>query len=242
MDIFNDENKKLDDETQNELDDIILDKKNRNFDIKKIALLGGVAILLLVIVITIVKITSSPKNSNQDFITKETPKTEKNKNSEENYEQVPIIEEDNNIFKEEPKETIQEEKTKQPSIEEVEKKIVKQEEAPKPKVKEEASEPKIVKAKNSVTKETSKPKRKISVSKGTYYVQVGAFYKYPPSKKFLKTIKDNGFNYVIKTVIKNSSSIKKVLIGPFKSRYEAKKYLYKIKKKINKDAFITRIK
>ena len=43
------------------------------------------------------------------------------------------------------------------------------------------------------------------------------------------------------TVIKDNSEIKKVLIGPYVSRAQAKKDLLKIRKTIKKDAFITRI-
>ncbi len=242
MDIFNDkENKKIEN-SSGELDDIILDKNSKKFDIKKIALLGGVAILLLIIVISIVKMTSP--STNQEIIT-QTSKNQQIQSSKESFDQeIPITEEEKSDFNVKPKEITPKEEQTHPTIQEIEKKI-------QPKVT-------IPQTKKEITHQnkqlTEKPKKthkkrvkktyskKTTVSKGDYYIQVAAFFRFPPSKKFLNKIKRDGFSYVIKTVIRDKRSIKKVLIGPFKSKKEAKKSLTTIRKNINKNAYILRIK
>ncbi len=242
MDIFdtNDPKKEIknSDDLQNELDDIILNKKEKNFDIKKIALIGGSIILLLLIVISIMKIVSEkPKNESEDFFATEATPPKNEVVEESSFEQVPIIKEDTKEPEEKfdklAQDVIKEEKSKEEIVKTpVQKPIATKkitEEKPNKLSKKETLKPKI------------KEKRKVAVSK-KYYIQVGAFYRLAPSKKFLKSIEKNGFNYVIKTVIKDSSEIKKILIGPFASRDEAKTALPKIKKTIKKDAFITRVK
>lgn len=248
MDIFNDKEQKKIDEAQNELDDIILDKKNKNLGIKKIIFLSGIVILLFIIIITLVKVTSSNTTKNKDFIINTPPPQEQaNKNSEGNYQQVPIEEEseETNVFKNQPKETTKEEKVEQSTIKEVKKEkntqnLEQTTVTTKKKIQSSKQKQKIsTKKENRIVKKHSKTK---FTSKGEYFVQVAAFFRLSPSKKFIKNIKSNGFDYVIKTIIKDHRSIKKVLIGPFKSRHEAKKYLLKIKKRINKNAYIIRIK
>ncbi len=79
-----------------------------------------------------------------------------------------------------------------------------------------------------------------------YYIQVAAFIKYSaPNKKLIEKIKKYGFNYKIYTVTinKNGKKLKvhKLLIGPFDKK-EIKKELIKVKKYINKNAFIFKVK
>ena len=80
-----------------------------------------------------------------------------------------------------------------------------------------------------------KPKTVTSVSKQTYYIQVGSFSK-TPSSRFLGTIKKSGFNYKITSVGKT----KKLLIGPYKSRTSANTALVRVKDRINKSAFVVK--
>ncbi|WP_281950594.1 SPOR domain-containing protein [Nitrosophilus kaiyonis] len=237
MDIFdtNEPKNEKKEESHNELEDIILNKKDKKFDIKKLILLAGSAILILLIVISAYKIISQePKNENEDFFATQTAPETENK-QEDNFEQVPIIKEESKEPEEE-YEKIVKEITKEETSQKTQK-----EENIAPKVEEKEEVKKIAKAKIPESKKIEKKQEIQAVPKGNYYVQVGAFYRLAPSKKFLKRIETNGFNYIIKTVIKDSSEIKKVLIGPFTSRSEAKKALLKIKQNIKKDAFITRI-
>ena len=241
MDIFDSKEptKKEKDGLENELNDIILDKKQNSFDIKKIALLAGSVILLLILVIAIVKITSSNTNENDEFFENSSPSTQDQNEFEDNFEQVPIIEEDIPIPDEEQEKIAPEIEKEEKEIksQEVEQKISKEEEPLKPIAEDKQKE--IKKEKTDNKKTITKDQK---TTKAGYYIQVGAFYKYSPNKKFLNKIKKRGYSYIIKTVLKNNKEVKKVLIGPFNSKNEAKRALIEIKSSINKDAFITRIK
>jgi len=72
-----------------------------------------------------------------------------------------------------------------------------------------------------------------SVSERIYYIQAGSFTQ-APSSRLLSSIKNNGFNYRIKTVGKT----KKVQIGPFKNRSAADTALIRIRDRIRKDSFV----
>ncbi len=74
-----------------------------------------------------------------------------------------------------------------------------------------------------------------SVSGQIYYIQVGSFSQ-APSKRLLSSIKNNGFNYRIKT----AGTTKKVQIGPFKDRSAADTALVRIKDRIKKDSFVVK--
>ncbi len=87
----------------------------------------------------------------------------------------------------------------------------------------------------------SKPKRAKVNAKGSYYIQVGAFLKYDPDRSFLQKIKQAGFSYIIKEFHINGKRVKRVYVGPFSSRQEAKRYLAKVQAKINKNAFVTKV-
>ncbi len=237
MDIFNSKEpeKQENKEFSNELDDIILDKKDKNLDIKKIALLAGSAILLLIIVISIVKITSGDNETeNEDFFATETT-TPTEEKIDEDYKQVPIIKEEA-VEPEEKIEKIVEEVIEEQKNENLQKATPAKEFDKEPV--EKTKQTKEIQKKSKINdKETYK-----TIAKGEYYIQVGAFYKFSPDKKFLDKIQKNGYDYIIKTVIKSGSEVKKVLIGPFETRTKAKKALSNIKKTIKKDAFIVRIK
>jgi DedD protein len=91
---------------------------------------------------------------------------------------------------------------------------------------------------------TSKPKKQV-VKKPTVtnfsktstnikptgvFVQIGAYSK-TPNDKFLKNIKNNGYNYNLYKVEVKGKLYVKVLIGPFKSKAQAKNNLDDIKSK-----------
>ena len=82
-----------------------------------------------------------------------------------------------------------------------------------------------------------KPETITSVSGQIYYIQVGAFSHTPSSSsRLLSSIKNNGFNYRIKTV----GNTKKAQVGPFKDRASADTALVRIRDLINKSAFVVK--
>jgi len=68
-----------------------------------------------------------------------------------------------------------------------------------------------------------------------YYIQVGSFTK-DPSARFLSVIKNSGFSYQLTKA--NVKGIKKLHIGPYKTRAEVNVALKKVKDRINKNAFV----
>lgn len=86
---------------------------------------------------------------------------------------------------------------------------------------------------------TASKQENSEVPKG-YYVQVGAFFKFNPDKKFLDTLKNNNYQYHMLKTKSGNNDVVKVLIGPFVDEIEAKRALQKIREQINSSAFITR--
>lgn len=73
-----------------------------------------------------------------------------------------------------------------------------------------------------------------------WYIQVGAFSKVRDS--YLKNISDSGFNYQLKKRFKDDgSSFTKIMVGPYNSKDEANADLGKVKEKIVKGAYITKV-
>ncbi len=114
-------------------------------------------------------------------------------------------------------------------------------------------EPKpIVKSAVPVTKRVAKrvvkheiirdfPESKIPTISG-YFIQVGATAKSFPDKRFLTKIKRAGFDYIVHGVTIKGKHIKKVLVGPYSTRADAKSALGSVKANINPSAYIYRIK
>ncbi len=73
-----------------------------------------------------------------------------------------------------------------------------------------------------------------------YYIQVGATSRFP-DRRFLNKIKAAGFDYAIQTVNRNGRKIKKVLVGPYSSRSQAKRHLSKAKSQLASGAYILRV-
>ena len=88
-----------------------------------------------------------------------------------------------------------------------------------------------------VTKPKPKPKpdhtKKVYGGHGTVYIQVGSFVKGPESS-FIEKIRRAGFRFRIKEI----DGKRRVYVGPFRSRQEAKSLLGIVRSKINPDAFI----
>jgi DedD protein len=68
-----------------------------------------------------------------------------------------------------------------------------------------------------------------------YYIQVGYFAK-EPSREFIQTIKKHNFTYTM--VPYGNKGSKKFLIGPYPDKSQAQKQLAKVRKTINRRAFI----
>ncbi len=88
-----------------------------------------------------------------------------------------------------------------------------------------------------VQKVKPKPKpqhtKKVYGGHGNVYIQVGSFVKGPESS-FIEKIRRAGFRFRIK----ESNGKRRVYVGPFRSREEAKSLLGIVRSKINPDAFI----
>ena len=88
-----------------------------------------------------------------------------------------------------------------------------------------------------VAKKVVKPKRIVKKPAGkSYYAQVASLTKYAPNKKFLKSIKSAGYEYRIVDKDIKGMHVKRVYVGPFASRADAKKELGKIRAKISASA------
>ncbi|MBD3800357.1 MAG: SPOR domain-containing protein [Campylobacterales bacterium] len=77
---------------------------------------------------------------------------------------------------------------------------------------------------------------------GDVYIQVGSFSRYKPNRAFLDNIKRSGYEYTFHRVVINGATTNKVLVGPFKSRSDAKARLQDVRRKIESGAFICTIK
>ena len=75
-----------------------------------------------------------------------------------------------------------------------------------------------------------------------YFVQVGATSRAFPDQNFLNKVRNSGYDYIIHNITVKGKVIKKILVGPYKSRSSASNALGDIKAKINPSAYIYRIK
>ncbi len=89
--------------------------------------------------------------------------------------------------------------------------------------------------------ETNFAKKSTSTQSG-YYIQIGAFSKYP-SKKLLNSIKQKGYSFVVHKVVVKGKTYNKVLIGSYNTKKAASKNLNNIKQQFkNPNAYIFRLK
>jgi len=106
--------------------------------------------------------------------------------------------------------------------------------APKPTQTTPATTPKVA---TQTTPKVTQTTPSQTVSKGKYYIQVGAFAE-TPSKDFMRKIEQKNYNFVQEEVVSNSRKITKVFIGPYNSEEEARNVLLKVREDIVKDAFL----
>ncbi len=225
-------------EEKNELSDIMLDKNSdKSSKMKKILLLSIALIILFLLILAGMRLFNKPEVKKNKFNIvlppEPTTKMDKQQNKDELFKQVPIIEENS---------------TKTDNFNAMVEKLKQkeqQQEATKQKIQEETKKP--TKAQNSVKKALStvkkvKPNTKTKVKKRAVYVQVGVTFKEKPSKKYLKKITKAGYKYTLYNIKIAGKNATKILIGPYSSRKSAIKSIGKIKKEINKAAFIYVVK
>ncbi len=226
-------------EKQDEL--LNLDKKPKT-DLQKILLYGSAVFLVFIVGVIGFALFNGknstqseqsqivpPKNENTDFVplkVEESPKKEEVKKIE-----VPV---------EEKKAEMKPDVEEKPKIEE--------EPIPSskdmPPVQNFGNE-KTVEQKH-IVKEKPVIHKKIAKSEvGKYYIQVAALLRRSPDKRFLKLIQKEGYNYrIIKTYRYQNGEkvlITKVLIGPYKTKKDAKNEILNIKEKITKTAFVYKV-
>lgn len=227
-------------EKQDDLDNLIIQSKKPS-GLKKILLAAAILLLVLILIILVTKSLiegdNTPRSSvilPPEPVSKPAPQAK-----EPLFEQVPIEEENGSKNKIEqvisklkqnaPKEV----KEAAPSVQEQVKVPEKPAKAATPKQVTQKPEPKTA----PPVKKVEKPKA--PAASGKYFIQVGAFFRYPPDKKFLDSIKKESLNYIVVEGTKSGKPYKKVLVGPYQSRSAAKKDLDRVKKRINQNAYIT---
>jgi len=252
-------------EERNELNDIILNKSPKNNSTKKILLTIATFAITLIIVIVIMNQIGSKKESSlphapqmsevtveevvqepevevteesspaeetsseliEDVVTGESivPATASTaKPSEPLFEEPEIIEEPDYATASKPKSTAPAVVTKTE-----EKQVLK----PKPVRPSGKYDPK---SKSIVNVETA-----AVAQTGQYYIQVGSFATYAPSKIFLEKISRHGYTYTYHKVTRNGRTLNKVLVGPFKTQSAAREALPVIKSDVEQGAFLTKI-
>lgn len=212
-------------EDKNELNDIILNKGNTTSSNKKIILaVATLAVVLVVVLMLMNSLMSSPsssgtKNLPQAVLPPKPESADKVKPADEPlFKDVKVIEEKANDDKDLDQIA---KKLKQESVKEEKITVA-------PKVTEPVAKKVVRTPRKSVAK---------TVATGSYYIQVGSFSKYKPNKKFLKSISALKFKYRYYKI----KNLNKVLVGPFKSRQEAKDAKRIIRAKVEPGAFLVKL-
>ncbi len=228
-------------EEKNELSDILLNNQstNNSSKIKKVLILSIVLVIIFILAIAGMKLFNKPKVKTNHFniVLPPEPTIKSEPKKEELFKQVPIIEEnttanDKDNFNAMVKKLKNQESTK----EEISKNIqnTKQQVETKQKKKD------LKVSTKSVKKSTKHIKKSYAAKK--IYIQVGVTFKTKPEKKYLKKIAKAGYSYKLYKLKISGKSATKILIGPYSSKKSAKASLAKIKRVINKAAFIYVIK
>ncbi|WP_201353589.1 SPOR domain-containing protein [Hydrogenimonas urashimensis] len=226
-------------EENNELDNLIIQTEKPS-GLKKLLLAAALLLLVLIIIILVTKSLIQPEEKpHASIILPPEPAVESKPAAKEPlFEEVPIEEE--KPGKEPVEKVIENVKSQQPAKEEQAEKTAP---APAPAEEEatvEEQKPREVApppAKPVAEKPESAPKT--AAPKGKYFIQVGAFFRYPPNKKFLKSIENEGLHYLIVEGKRASRPYKKVLVGPYPTKAAARADLERVKKRINQNAYIT---
>ena len=215
----------------NELNDIILNKGNATNSNKKIILaVATLGVILIVVIMLMNSLSSNGTNNLPQAVLPPEPQAQVAQTNEEPlFEDVKVVEEKDT--KDTDLDAIAQ-KLKAESFEAPQEEVI---EEPTPLVKPK----KVIKKKTAVKKHIAATKH-IATPKavsGSYYIQVGSFSKYEPNKKFLGKIKKLGFHYKYHKV----GSMNKVLVGPFKTRNDAKTARIKLRSKVEPGAFLVKL-
>lgn len=222
-------------EEKNELSDIILDnKKNSSGKTKKILFLAIILVLIFIFAIVGMKLFNKPevKKNHFNIVLPPEPSAKVEPKKEELFKQVPIVEEKNTTQKDNFNAMVEKLKNKEQQKEKTVKTTVK---------KAEKTPAKDVKTVLNNVKKQTKSVKKPAVA-GNTYIQVGVTFKTKPDKKYLQKISKAGYSYKLYSIKISGKNATKILVGPYKDRKTAKSNLSKVKKDINKAAFIYVIK
>jgi len=219
---------------KNELSDIMLDKRGST-PAKKRKILLFVVLLIVLFLIALVgmKLFNKPevKKNNFNIVLPPEPSAKTSSTKEDLFKQVPIIEENATDKKNSFNAMVEKLKNREKQKEVNSTKVVN-------KVKTEIQSQ--IKSKPKIDKKIIKT-NVTGANKGVY-VQVGVTFRTKPDKKYLKKITAAGYHYRLYKLKISGKNATKILIGPYKSKKSARASLAKIKKSINKAAFIYVIK
>ena len=100
-----------------------------------------------------------------------------------------------------------------------------------------ASKETIKDTKNEITVKVAETKTKERHNVNKFYIKSGSFFS-AISPKYLASISNNRFPYMIQKVQQGNKVVRRVFIGPFNSIDEAKEALVTVRAKINEFAYI----
>lgn len=215
--------------SNNELDNIILDKSSSSLKNKKIILsVATLAVVLIVVIVIMNKITSSDENALPKPVLPPKNEVAADENDDTLFKPVDVVKEDSEDKLDKIAQKLKEESIAEDNFVDDDDVVVVDE--PVPTYKEKI-----------IDKPAKKIEKKKSVAgKNNYFIQVGSFSRYEPNKKFLNSITKLGYKYRYKKVQVNGKTLNKVLVGPFKNEKEARKNLPKIRKDVVSGAFLTK--
>ncbi len=248
--------------TEQKLNNLLLDQSATKSDKKKYLFLGLLLIILFLLTIISIRLLTNDDKNDDSFIDQKEEKIKQkiidSENIEDEYQKI-MEQTIKNIEKKKKIPNLEKtegklEKINTANIKKIQNKILKKKkEIPKkkkeivkktnnakksinkniwPKKKTTKYEPKIL------NKNNTKTKNKIQKN---IFVQIGAFSKIP-NKKYLNNIIKLGFKYKIHKVYIKNKTFYKLLIGPYSSQNKASLESSKIKRKLNvSSAFILKL-
>ena len=237
-------------DNKEQLTDIIISKDSSGFGgFKKVILAVAFFAAILIVVVVIMGSLNSDKNRLTNNILPPEPTT-KSKDKNELFKNVDIKEESVDDEQKRLEKIAKEIKSKIPSktaVPKFEDEIVTIDELKNEK--KEPVKPKKIKVKEVKTKKIVEKKKVVKTAKvvktipttkntkGSWYIQVGAFAQGKPSPALINKIKKLGYQYKVYNTRVHNKSITKLLIGPYQYYKQAKKVTEKVKKTIEEKAY-----
>jgi len=233
------ENDNLDINQNNELGDIILDKKSNSKNKKIILAVATLAVVLIIVVVVMNKISTSADDTKVQAPVLPPEPQEQSDTQDSIFKPVKVVKNSdddnlNKIAEKLKKESLLEDKldvSDDDGVVVIDEPVPTHQENIQNRVKQ---EPK----KASVKKVVKQQHPKKHVAHKRYYIQVGSFSRYEPNKRFLNKITKLGLNYTYKKVTTHGRTLNKVLIGPFKNEKDARAHLPKVRKNVVSGAFL----